>query len=43
VVFAVYKATSLPWQEDPNDKWGWYVKVRPIITLAFLRRVPLEA
>lgn len=44
VVFAVYEAISLPWQEDPSDKWGWYVKVKPIISLDFLHDgVPLEA
>jgi hypothetical protein len=43
IVFAVYEAVSLPYQEDPSDPWGWYVKVKPIIDLDFVHDgVPLE-
>ena len=43
VVFAVYEAISLPYQEDPSDDWGWHVKVKPIIELDFVHDgVPLD-
>jgi hypothetical protein len=44
VVFAAYEATSLPFNADPADAWGWHVKVVPIIDVDFVHDgVPLES
>ena len=43
VVFAVFEAISLHYQEDPSDPWGCYLKVTPIIEVDFVHDgVPLE-
>ena len=43
VVFAVYRARSLPFHADPGDDWGWHVKVEPIVDVDFVHDgVPLE-
>jgi hypothetical protein len=44
VVFGVYEATSLPFNAEPDDPWGWHVKVAPIVDVDFVHDgVPLEA
>jgi hypothetical protein len=44
VVFAAYEATSLPFNADPGDAWGWHVKVAPIVDVDFVHDgVPLES
>jgi len=44
VVFGVYEATSLPFNGEPGDPWGWHVKVAPIVDVDFIHDgVPVEA
>lgn len=44
VVFGAYEATSLPFNAEPDDPWGWHVKVGPIVDVDFVHDgVPLEA
>ena len=43
VVFGAYEATSLPFNADPADAWGWHVKVAPLVDVDFVHDgVPLR-
>jgi len=43
VVFGVYEATSLPFNAEPGDPWGWHVKVASLVEVEFVHDgVPLE-
>src|SRR5205814_1063793 len=44
VAFGAYEATSLPFNADPADAWGWHVKVAPLVDVDFVHDgVPLES
>jgi len=36
VVFAVYEARSLPFHAEPDDDWGWHVRVERVLDVDFV-------